>query len=139
MEKHNKPQCTEHSPSTYRVVLLTVAGVLAAVFLLQLLFEGELYMAAWFLIWGVAALVALCALSRRRSSFFRWPLAGKLLASLTGLCGALGMLILSVNLGVMATYIANAVWWSVPLGILSFVLVFFLLAVVVLIWVPRRD
>lgn len=100
---------------------------------------GELYMAAWFLIWGVAALVALCALSRRRSSFFRWALAGKLLASLTGLCGALGMLILSVNLGVMATYIADAVWWSVPLGILSFVLVFFLLAVVVLIWVPRRD
>ncbi len=127
------------SPSTLRVVLWV--GLVCALFLQSVLMlsEGEWYVALCLPVWELLALAALRVLRRRRGALFGRGLPARILFSALGLSGALGMFIQSINLGMLATFVGEAVWWAVPLGTLCFVLTFFLPAVVVLIWLPRRE
>ncbi|MDO5469983.1 MAG: hypothetical protein Q4F38_01670 [Akkermansia sp.] len=139
MEEREEPKDSRRCPSTLSVVLWCVVGVALVFQLLMLLVDGEIYMAAWLLIWSALALLALRPLRRKRDILFAWPLLAKIAVTVAGLCGALGMLIQCMNFGVMATYFTETAWWATPASILCLVLTFFLPAVVVLIWLARRD
>ena len=139
MERKTEPNRVAQPPSTLKVVLWCIVLVVLGLQVVVLLGEGAYLSAGSLLLWGVLALLALRALHRKREQLFAWPVLGKLLATLMGLCGALGMLIQFVNLGVAATYFADVAWWAEPLSLLCLVLTIFLPAVVVLIWMtPRR-
>ncbi len=139
MEQNTEPSRVAQTPSALSVVLWCIVFVAIGSQVFMLLMDGAYLMAGSLLLWITLALLSLRALHRKLEQLFACPVLGKLLATLMGLCGALGMLIQFVNLGVAATYFTEVEWWAEPLSLLCLVLTFFLPAVVVLIWMtPRR-
>lgn len=139
MEDNSVEETEDKRPSWLRVVLWVAAVIGLVAESILLLLDGEWLMAVSLLLWGGLSLLAFHALNRKKDALFSWPLWLKCFASFLGLSGALGMLIQSINLGMMATYFANPAWWVAPASLLCLVLTFFLPAVVVLIWVAQRD
>lgn len=139
MEDDSVQETDDKRPSWLRVVLWGAAVIALVAESVSLLLDGAWLMAVSLLLWGMLSLLAFRALNRKKDALFSWPLWLKCFASFLGLSGALGMLIQSINLGMMATYFSNPAWWVAPVSLLCLVLTFFLPAVVVLIWVARQD
>ena len=139
MERNTEHKRVAQTPSALSAVVWCVLLVALGFQVVMMLADGEYLLAGSLLLWSTLALLALRALHRKREQLFAWPVLGKLLATLMGMSGALGMLIETVNLGVSVTYFADVPWWAGPMSLLCLVLTFFLPAVVVLIWMtPRR-
>ncbi len=139
MEDDSEQEMDINRPSMLSVVLWFAAVVALLTESVFLLLDREWLMAGSLLLWGLLALWAFKVLSRKKDELFDWPMWLKCLATFLGLSGAVGMLLQSINLGMMATYFANPAWWVTPVSLLCLVLTFFLPAVVMLIWLARRD
>lgn len=132
-----EPQVSDKYP---RSVFSRMLWVLLAAAALVLSVCGEYRVALWLVLCGGMPLAAFCVLMRRYRELFCWSLLAKLVASVLGFGGALGMLEHGLSYGLLAVYGSPYSPWNLPLALGSWVMVLFLPAVVALIWLaPRRN